>query len=75
MPLTQTEKLNTLSTALFPPPEATDKHHHTIDNSVDVNLGAALYDLRRTGADASCIATIERVLGQLTVARRIVEAA
>jgi hypothetical protein len=62
--VTPEEKVDAIAVALF----------GTIESGADYNLDAALDDLRRTGADAVCISTIERVLGQLISARRIIEA-
>jgi hypothetical protein len=54
--------------ALFPEPTKNGDRSMTVHDA-DENLSAALYDLRRTGADAVCIKTIERVLEQLRAAR------
>jgi hypothetical protein len=54
--------------ALFPPPVDIGNNCFR-DDGADHNLEGALYDLKRTGADAICIKTIERVLEQLQQAR------
>lgn len=68
--MTPEEKLKAVETALFPPAVKNKDGSKTILD-VDDNLAAALYDLRRTGADKVCISTIENVAARLDTVRDI----
>ena len=70
--LTDADKLQAARAALFPDPKPmVGKPQHSVSSDVVDNLEGVLIDLERTGADAGCIRTLERMMRQLVVARRI----
>lgn len=67
------EKLVAIKAALFPEPENTYENF-SVSYDVADNIESAIYDLKRTGADSVCIATLEKIEQQLLVAKRFIEA-
>lgn len=73
--MNDTEKVMAVRVALFPEPEPVDTQPgHTVSHDAAENLDAAIYDLKRTGADAGCIRTLEAIAGQMAVAQRVLAA-
>lgn len=68
--MTPTERLEAVSSALFPPSTANEDGSKILHDA-DENLSAAIYDLERLQADKVCISTISRVLKQIQAARDI----
>ena len=61
-----------LEKALFPEAEKRDGFNVSAD--AYYNIGGAIYDLKRMGADAVCIRTLERIEEQLYAARKLLRA-
>ena len=62
------QRLEAVGAALFPKPTINADGSFTIHDA-DENLSAALYDMKRLGADKVCINTVTKVLAQLYEAR------
>ena len=72
--MTDADRLMALQAALFPDPAPMDgKPGHSVSSDVTDNIEGVLYDLKRTNADVGCVRTLERMMGQLVVARRILK--
>jgi RecB family endonuclease NucS len=61
-------RLEAVRVALFPD-EVQNPDGSTTILDADENLDAAIYDLKRTKADAVCIRTLEKILARLIQAR------
>ena len=73
--MTDAEKMHAVRLALFPEPEPIEgRQNHSVCHDAIENLDAAIYDLKRTGADAGCVRTLETIAGQLAVAQRVLAA-